>query len=67
MKDLLHIIVHSLVMGFIVLLVMYFMPTIWVKLIVGVLSGMVYYIFGAYVMRFPEMDELLTILKFKRK
>ena len=67
MKDLLPILIHSLIMGAFVLLVIHFMPTLWLKLIVGVLSGMIYYIAGAYIMKFPEMDELLTILKFKRK
>ena len=67
MRDLLPILVHSLVMGGIVLLVIHFMPTIGLKLIVGVFMGMVYYIVGAYIMKFPEMDELLTILKLKKK
>lgn len=67
MKDLLPIIVHALVMGLIVAIVVHFMPTLWLKLIVGVLTGIIYYISGAYVMKFPEMDELLTILKLKRK
>ena len=67
MKDLLPIIVHALVMGLIVAIVVHFMPTLWLKLIVGVLTGIIYYILGAYVMKFPEMDELLTILKLKRK
>lgn len=67
MKDLLPIIVHALVMGLIVVVVVHFMPTLWLKLIVGVLTGIIYYIAGAYVMKFPEMDELLTILKLKRK
>lgn len=67
MRDLLPVLIHSLVMGGIVLLVVHFMPTLWLKLIVGVLAGMVYYIAGAYIMKFPEMNELLTILKLKRK
>ena len=67
MRDLLPILVHSLVMGGIVLLVVNFIPTLWLKLIVGVLVGIVYYIAGAYIMRFPEMDELLTIMKLKKK
>ena len=66
MRDLLPILVHSLVMGGIVLLVVHFMPTLWLKLIVGVVAGMVYYIAGAYIMKFPEMNELLTIMKLKR-
>lgn len=67
MKDLLPIIVHALLMGLIVAVVVHFMPTLWLKLIVGVLTGIIYYISGTYVMKFPEMDELLTILKLKRK
>ena len=67
MRDLLPVLIHSLVMGGIVLLVVHFMPTLWLKLIVGVLAGVVYYIAGAYIMKFPEMNELLTILKLKRK
>lgn len=64
--DLLPILLHSLVMGGIVAIVVYFMPTLWLKLIIGVLSGVVYYIAGAYIMKFTEMDELLAILKLKR-
>lgn len=67
MKDLLPIIVHALVMGLIVAIVVHFLPTLWLKLIIGVLSGMIYYIAGAYVMKLPEMNELLIIMKLKRK
>ncbi len=67
MKDLMPIFIHSFVMWVLVLLVVHFMPTLWLKLIVGVLSGMVYYIAGAFLMKFPEVDEILRILKLKRK
>lgn len=67
MRDLLPILIHSLIMGGIVAIVVHFMPTLWLKLIVGVISGIIYYIAGAYIMKFPEMDELLTILKLKKK
>lgn len=66
MKDLFPVIMHSLAMWLLVSVIVHFMPNLWLKLIVGVLSGMVYYIVGAYLMKFPEMDELLTILKLKR-
>lgn len=65
MRDLLPILIHSLVMGGIVAIVVHFVPTLWLKLIVGVISGIVYYIAGAYFMKFPEMNELLSILKIK--
>ena len=67
MRDLLPIFIHSLVMWGLVLLVVSLMPNLWLKLIVGVLAGMIYYIAGAFIMKFHEMDELLTILKIKRK
>jgi len=67
MSDLLPILIHSLIMWALVLLIVNLMPTLWLKLIIGVLAGMVYYIAGAYIMKFPEMDELLTILKLKKK
>ena len=66
MKDLLHIIMHSLFMGVIVFAVVTFMPSMWLKLVVGVSAGMIYYMLGAYIMKFPEMEELLIILKIKR-
>ena len=66
MKDLFPVIIHSLAMWLLVSVIVHFVPNLWLKLIVGVLSGMAYYIVGAYLMKFPEMDELLTILKLKR-
>lgn len=66
MKDLLPIFIHSLLMWGLVLLVVNLMPTLWLKLIVGVLSGMIYYIAGAFIMKFPEVNEILKILKLKR-
>ena len=67
MRDLLPILIHSLIMWALVLLIVNLVQTLWLKLIVGVLSGIIYYIVVAYIMKFPEMDELLTILKLKRK
>ena len=66
MKDLIPILFHSLVMGIIVFGVVYMLPNLWLKLIVGVLAGMAYYIAGAYLMKFEEFDELLRILKLKK-
>lgn len=67
MRDLLPILIHSLIMWALVLFIVNLMPTLWLKLIIGVLTGMIYYIAGAYIMKFPEMDELLSILKLKKK
>lgn len=65
MKDLMHILLHSLVMGAIVFGVVCMLPNLWLKLIMGVVAGMLYYIVGAYLMKFEEMQELLLILKRK--
>lgn len=67
LRDLLPIFVHSLIMWVLVRFVGVLMPTLWLKLLVGILFGMIYYIGGSYIMKFPEMNELLIILKLKRK
>lgn len=67
MKDLMHILLHSLVMGAITYGVVGILPNLWLKLIVGILVGAVYYITGAYLMKFEEMQELLLIIKRKHK
>ena len=66
MKDLMHILLHSLVMGAITYGVVGIFPNLWLKLIVGISAGAVYYIAGAYLMKFEEFDELLKILKLKK-
>jgi hypothetical protein len=67
MKDLMHILLHTLVMGAITYWVVCMLPNLWLKLIVGILAGMAYYIAGAYLMKFEEMQELLLIIKRKHK
>lgn len=64
-KDLLHIIIHSLLMGGIVLLVTHFIEVMWIKLFAGILAGGIYYILGAYIMHFDELKEVLAIIKRK--
>lgn len=64
-KDLLHILLHSLIMGGIVLFAISFVDIMWGKLITGILVGGIYYIWGAYLMRFDELKEVLSIIKRK--
>lgn len=64
-KDLLPIIIHSLLMGGIVLLVTHFIEVMWIKLFAGILIGGIYYILGAYIMHFDELKEVLAIIKRK--
>ena len=66
MRDIMPVLLHSLVMCVLVHLVVYFMPTLWLKLVVGIIVGAAYYIGGAYLMKFEELDEALTILKLKK-
>lgn len=65
MRDLLPILIHTLVMGAIVFAIVHLLPTLWLQLIVGTLAGMVYYLVGAYLMKFDELNELLRLLKRK--
>lgn len=66
MKDLMHILIHALLMGAITSYVVSIAATLWLKLIFGVLIGMTYYLLGAYLMKFEEMQELILILKRKK-
>lgn len=63
MRDLLPILIHTLVMGTIVFVVVCCLPSLWLQLIVGTLVGVIYYIVGAYLMKFEELNELLRLLK----
>lgn len=65
MKNLLPLLIHSLIMGAIVFIVVNLLHGMWLQLIVGVSVGIVYYIAGAYVFKFPELQELINILKRK--
>lgn len=66
MKDLTHIILHSLVMYGIVFAIVHWLPTLWLQFIVGILVGAAYYLIGAYLLKFDELQELLSILKRKK-
>ena len=66
MRDIMPVLLHSLVMCVLVHLVVYFMPTLWLKLVMGIIVGATHYIGGAYLMKFEELDETLTILKLRK-
>ena len=67
MKDLLHILVHSLVMGAGVWCIVQVFDSLWLQLVVGILSGVVYYIAGAHFLRFEELDEVISLVRKKGK
>ena len=54
-------------MGVIVGLTVYLLTSLWAKLIVGIIVGIIYYIVGAYLMKFKEMAELIAIVKDRIK
>lgn len=66
MKDLMHILVHALVMGVIAWGVVHLVHPLWLKLVAGVLAGAVYYILGAYLMKFEELGMLLSLIQRKK-
>lgn len=66
MRDIIPVFLHSLVMCVLVHVVIYFIPTLWLRLVMGIAVGIAYYISGAYLMKFRELDEALTILKLKK-
>ena len=61
-----HILLHALMMGVLVWGVVQLMPTLWLKLIVGIITGITYYLSGAWIMRFLEMKEVIAIVKRKK-
>lgn len=67
MKDLLHILVHSLVMGAGVWCIVQVFDSLWLQLVAGILSGMVYYIVGARFLHFEELDEVISLVRKKGK
>lgn len=66
MRDLAHVLIHALVMYAFVWLVVQWLPGLWLQLIVGILVGMAYYLIGAYLMKFDELNELLALIKRKK-
>lgn len=67
MKDLLHILVHSLVMGAGVWCIVQVFDSLWLQLVVGILSGAVYYIAGAHFLHFEELDEVVFLVRKRGK
>lgn len=66
MRDLLHILVHALVMGVIVWGVVQWLDSLWMQLVIGIVAGAIYYTVGAYLLRFDELRELVALVRKKR-
>lgn len=65
MRDLLHILVHALVMGVIVWSVVQWLDSLWMQLVAGIVAGAIYYTVGAYLLRFDELRELVSLVRKK--
>lgn len=65
MKDFAHILLLSFSMGALVWGLTQLLPVLWLKLLVGVVAGGSFYLLGAYVLRFEELKDLLSLLKRK--
>lgn len=65
MRDLLHILVHALVMGVIVWGVVQWTGQLWLQLVAGIVAGAIYYTVGAYLLRFDELRELVSLVRKK--
>lgn len=65
LKDIASILVLSSVMGGFVLFIMTLFSTDIYRLIIGVSSGVVFYVVGAMLLKIPELKEILSILRKK--
>lgn len=66
MRDLLPTLLLSLAMGVVVLLSVWFIPSNLLKLIVGVVVGVVFYILVARFFKMEELLDLLSLVKRKK-
>ncbi len=66
LRGILHILIHTMVMGAIVSSVVHIVPgTDLIRLIAGVCIGVLYYVSGAHFLRFPEQKEVMSIIADK--
>ena len=63
LKDLIPLFLHALVMGVIVLIPVCYISILWVKLVIGFVVGVVYYIVGAALLKMPELFEIFGLIR----
>ena len=63
LKGMTHILIHALVMGVIAFLTVKLFDNNIIRLVAGTLAGMIYYFSAAYIFKFPELDEMLLLVK----
>jgi O-antigen/teichoic acid export membrane protein len=68
LKDLIPIFLHALIMGIVVMICTGFCSMLLVKLWIGLIIGLVYYICGAYIFKFAELVDLYhLVMNFIKK
>ncbi len=66
-KDYSHIIILSLLMWVLVMFVVNAMPTLWLGLIAGILTGATFYLVIAYIFKFEELQDALSFVLKKNE
>lgn len=67
MRDLLPTLLYSLSMGAIVYGVVYILPNLWLQLIVGVLTGIIYFLLITHLTHSQDLREAISFLKEAKK
>ena len=63
MRDIAPTLFLSMIMWGIILFTIHFIPNIYIQLLVGILIGTTIYISGAYLLKFPELNEVIVMYK----
>lgn len=63
MRDIAPTLLLSMVMWVIVLSVIHFIPNIYFQLIIGIIVGAAIYLAGSYLLKYPELKEVLVMYK----
>lgn len=63
LRDICPILIHALIMGGIVLISINIICSLWLKLVFGFVIGVVYYIGVAFLLKMPELRELMALCR----
>lgn len=63
MRDIVPTLLLSMIMWGIVLSTIHFIPNIYIQLLVGIITGIAIYLTGSYLLKYPELKEVLIIYK----
>lgn len=63
LKDMLPVILNTLVMALAVYISIFFIEIMWLKLIIGGIVGCVFYFAGAFILKMEELTEVMLLIK----